>query len=149
MDYSKDTIPSLISHIHTLAADFTGSRLSTKAKLVSSHGFILYLLSREGRLTKSEIAERINRNRSTTTVLLRKLLDEKYIKETVDKNDNRKKYISLTEKGKKTNAMTSAISSELQEACWKNFTEAEKENLLKLLCKVNDNLEKEIMQREN
>lgn len=149
MDYSKDTIPSLISHIHTLAADFTGRRLSTKAKLVSSHGFILYLLSKEEKLTKSEIAERINRNKSTTTVLLRKLLEEKYIKETVDRNDNRKKFISLTEKGKKTNAMTSAISSELQDSCWKNFTEAEKETLLRLLCKVKDNLEKEMMQNEN
>ncbi len=45
MEYDTNNIASLISHIHTQTAVFTNKMLSKKCKLVSSHGFILFLLS--------------------------------------------------------------------------------------------------------
>ena len=44
MEFSESTVVSLISHLHAVTADFTNAKLADK-NLVSSHGFILYLLS--------------------------------------------------------------------------------------------------------
>lgn len=141
MEYNLDSIVSLISHIHTLTADFTNQRLSDSGKFVSSHGFILYLLSVEKVLSKKEIAERINRDKSTTTVLIRRLLNEGLVEEKSDDKDSRVKLISLTKKGQKLNELTGGISKELREVCLKDFSEKEKDTLLSLLLKMNKNVE--------
>ncbi len=141
MDYDLTSLPSLISHIHTVSADFTGRRLSEKGNFVSSHGYILYILSKRGRMKMGEIAEVVNRGKSTTTVLIKKLRDEGLIREESDENDSRMKYISLTAKGKKYNALTASISKELLETCYRGFSQAEKEELLRLLVKLCANIE--------
>lgn len=141
MQYTQDSLLSLISHIHTSAADFTNRRLSGEGKFVSSHGFILYLLSVEQELSKKEIAERINRDKSTTTVLIRRLLNEGLVEEKNDPTDSRVKLISLTKKGKKLNELTAGISKDLREVCMRGFAENEKETLLSLLLRMNKNVE--------
>ena len=141
MEYTQDSVVSLISHLHTVTADFTNRRLSSNGKFVSSHGFILYLLSMEKELSKKEIAERINRDKSTATVLIRRLVDEGLVEEKPDGKDNRIKLISLTEKGRRLNRMTSGISRDLLEVCYRDFTEDEKSTLLRLLLKMNSNVE--------
>lgn len=141
MEYTESSIAALISHIHTLTADFTNKRLSQKGNFVSSHGFILYQLALEGRLTKGQLAERINRDKSTTTILTRKLLNEGLIKEDVSETDSRVKYLSLSTKGKKYNALTKEISRDLLDICYAGFSQEEKETLLLLLKKMNANIE--------
>lgn len=143
MEFTESTVVSLISHLHAITADFTNSRLADK-NLVSSHGFILYLLSVNNTMTKSEIAEATNRDKSTTTVLIRKLIDEGLVKEDADKNDARRKIISLTPKGRSLNKLTSSISGDLLEVCYRNFSSKEKKQLLELLLKMNSNVEQEL-----
>ncbi len=146
MEYTKETIPNLISRVHALTADFTNIRLPKGSKLVSSHGFILYILSKEDSLSKKDIADRINRDKSTTTVLIRKLLKEGLVSERVHDKDTRVKLISLTEKGKKMNKLTAEISGQLLEASFNGFTEKEKDTLLSLLLKMNKNMEESLQQ---
>ncbi len=143
MEYTVDSLVSLISRIHSNAAEFTNRRLSDK-NIVSSHGFILYLLSVNGSMTMGEIARSINRDRSTTTVLVRRLKEDGLVKEDASKTDGRSKNISLTAKGKKMNSRTASISSDLLSVCYKNFSAAEKEQLLSLLLKFNENIEGEL-----
>ncbi len=144
MQYTQDSVVSLISHLHTVTADFTNRRLPEKRKFVSSHGFILYLLSIEKQLSKKEIAERINRDKSTTTVLIRRLVEEGLVEETSSPDDNRIKLISLTEKGRRMNSMTGEISKSLLDVCYRGFTEEEKSTLLSLLLKMNSNVERSL-----
>ena len=141
MEYALTSLPSLISHIHSLSAEFTGRRLPEKGNLVSSHGFILYILSQKGRMKMGDLAQMVNRGKSTTTVLIKKLKDEGLIQEESDKNDSRMKYVSLTEKGKDYNELTSSISKELLETCYRGFSQKEKEELLRLLVKLAGNIE--------
>ncbi len=141
MEYKVSSIMSLISHIHGSAAEFTTSRLSGDFKMVSSHGFILYLLSLDEKLTMKEISERINRDKSTTTVLIRKLKEQELVAEATCKEDNRVKYIYLTEKGREYNNKTASISRDLLSVCYKDFTEREKETLLTLLTKLQNNID--------
>lgn len=144
MKYTIDSVMSLISHIHSKSADFTNNRLSKNGNFVSSHGFILFLLSENGTLTMGELSKRINRDKSTTTVLIKKLSEEGLVMTENDASDSRKKLISLTEKGKEYKKLTSGISQQLRDSCLKNFTDEEKTTLLCLLEKMNSNLSESI-----
>ena len=141
MNYTVDSVVSLISHIHSASADFLNRRLSKTDSFVSSHGFILFLLSENQKMTMGQIAEKINRDKSPTTVLIKKLLEKGLVKTEHCPQDSRKKLISLTEDGKKYNALTGGISRQLLEACYKDFSGEEKETLLKLLVKMSRNIE--------
>jgi len=141
MDYNISKVLSLISHIHASSQDFTNQKLCSKDGLVSSHGFILFLLKENHCMTMSDISKAINRDKSTTTVLIRKLKDHGLVQETTCNDDSRKKYISLTEKGMEMNDFTSSISKELLEVCYKNFSDEEKDTLLTLLKKLSENID--------
>lgn len=141
MDYTISQVPTLISHIHTANAEFTSKRLSAKGSWSSSHGYILYLLAENTTLTMSQISRAINRDKSTTTVLVRKLLDEGLIKSSPSKNDSRVREISLTAKGRRLNELTAGISKELLEVCYKGFSAKEKQQLLSMLLKISENID--------
>ena len=141
MEYTTSSILSMISHIHACSADYTNRRLAEKTDLVSSHGFILYLLSDGRKISKGELTRLINRDKSTTTVLIKKLLNAGLVKEETCPEDGRSKILSITKEGKKYNALTSAISKDLLSVCWKDFSCEEKESLLLLLGKMLKNLE--------
>ena len=143
MEFTESTVVSLISHLHAITADFTNAKLADK-NLVSSHGFILYLLSLNRTMTKTEIAKATNRDKSTTTVLIRKLIDDGLVQENSSKTDARTKIISLTAKGRSLNKLTSSISEDLLSVCYRNFTQKEKKQLLDLLLKMNSNVENEL-----
>lgn len=142
MTYSINSILRLISKIHSSTQDFLQHKLELcgLSKMASSHGNILFCLSQQKSMTFGEISEKINRDKSTTTVLLKKLEEENFIQIKKDENDSRKKNIELSEKGKKINLETEKISKEMYELALKNFSEKEKEELLILLTKVKNNL---------
>ncbi len=145
MEYNIGSVLSLISRIHSEAQDFTNQFLASKdiskGTIVSSHGYILFLLSSRGPMTMGELSEHINRNKSTTTVLIKKLCQKNLVQINQKAEDSRIKLISLTEEGKKISTATSEISLALQNLCLKNFSQEEKNELLKLLLKMKENLE--------
>lgn len=143
MEYSVQKVLSLISHIHSISAEFTNRRLSQK-NLISSHGFILFQLAQNETMSMSQLASCINRDKSTTTVLVKKLLAEDLVKITPSEQDSRVRLISLTAKGKKYKELTSSISEDLLSVCYQGFSKDEKQQLLSLLNKVNQNIEKSL-----
>ena len=136
---------SLVSRIHSLSQDFLQRKMSAAGlpELASSHGYILFCLSQTERLTLGELAKKINRDKSTTTVLVRKLEQAGLVTLQKDGRDSRKKFISLTEKGCEYNAVTARLSEELLATSYAGFSEAEKEELLRLRVKMDGNLDKE------
>ena len=108
MDLQINSAVSKISLIHTLSADFLSRRLKEKGfdEFASSHGNILFQLSKNEKIKMKQLAEKINRDKSTTTVLVRKLESLGLVKEEPDLNDKRNKIISLTEKGAEYNQIT-------------------------------------------
>ncbi len=140
MEYSVQKVLSLISHIHSVSAEFTNRRLAEK-NLISSHGFILFQLAQNETMSMTQLAACINRDKSTTTVLVKKLLAEDLVKITASSEDSRVRLISLTSKGKKYKDLTSSISEDLLTVCYKGFSKEEKQKLLSLLNKVNQNIE--------
>lgn len=142
MEFTVDSVPALVSHVHSLSQDFLQEKMKAAGlpSLASSHGFILFCLSKEERLTAGELAQKINRDKSTTTVLVRKLEAAGLLLIEKDAADSRKRFISLTEKGREYNAVTARLSSELLATSYAGFSDGEKAELLRLLTKLCGNL---------
>lgn len=90
-------------------------------------------------MTLSQLTKKINRDKSTTTVLVRKLEKEGLIHLTENPDDKRSRKISLTEKGKNYNIQTSEMSKELLNTFYKGFSEEEKEQFLNFLKRIETN----------
>ena len=88
----------------------------------------------------NELAEKINRDKSTATVLVRKLEKEGFIFVEKDSSDSRKKIIRLSEKGMKFNNATENLSRQLISSAFSSFSDNEKEELLSLLYRIYENL---------
>ena len=134
---------SLLSHIHSITADFLIEKLKEHGypDFASSHGNILFQLSVNDRMTMGDLAARINRDKSTTTVLVRKLESEGFITGEADPSDKRSRIIFLTEKGKQFNSTARELSKELLGTFYKDFTEEEKEKFFQTLLKIKKNFE--------
>lgn len=143
MTYTISSTLSLISHIHSESQEFLEKRLAEKGleSLASSHGFILFILSKKKSMLMGELSSAINRDKSTTTVLVKKLEKLGFVKTQKSEEDSRKKIITLTEKGKKYNETTAELSKELLTKAFSGFSDEEKNSLFSLLCKLSENLE--------
>lgn len=137
---------SLISKIHSQSADFLIKKFKENGMpdFASSHGNILFQLSKAEELTMKELSEKINRDKSTTTVLVRKLIAEGLVKTESDEKDKRSTKIKLTEKGCKYNASTAEISKTLIETFYKDFSDEEKQLFFDFLTRAAANFESEL-----
>ncbi len=132
---------SLLSNIHSITADFLTERLKNKGfpDFASSHGNILFQLSVNEKMTMGDLSEKINRDKSTTTVLVRKLEKEGFITGDPAPSDKRSRIIYLTENGKQFNKTARELSQELLGTFYKGFSEEEKENFFHTLLRIRDN----------
>ncbi len=142
MLYDQSQILSLISHIHSQSQDFLQKELKNLGlkEMVTSHANILFCLSKSSSLTPGELSQKINRDKSTTTALIKKLEKEGFVQLKKDEADSRKKLITLTDQGKKYTRATSELSQKLLQACWIDFDEEQKKQLVELLNKLSSNL---------
>jgi DNA-binding MarR family transcriptional regulator len=134
-------ILSLISKIHAQSASFLKSELQERGlpEMVSSHGNILFQLSRNEKMSMKELADAIHRDKSTVTALVSKLREQGYLEKVPSEADSRVVFVRLTEKGKKYNVDTQAISSLLNEKCLAGFTDQDKDALYELLSRISTN----------
>lgn len=132
---------SLLSHIHTITADFIIEKLKERGypDFASSHGNILFQLSVNEEMTMGELSEKINRDKSTTTVLVRKLESEGFITGKPDPADKRSRIIYLTAKGKQFNQTAMDLSKDLLETFYRGFSEEEKQTFFQSLMRIKDN----------
>ena len=139
----SNTSISQVSHIHSLTADFLKKRLAQNGfdDFASSHGNILFQLSINKAITMKELAAKINRDKSTTTVLVRKLEQEGLVTATIDSSDKRNKILTLTEKGTEYNALMKKLSKELLSKFYKDFSDKEIEQFSEFLNRIEKNFE--------
>ena len=132
---------SLISKIHSATSFYLKKQLAEQGlpDMVSSHGNILFRLSTNGRMTMSELSKNIHRDKSTTTVLVKKLENAGYIQRETSETDNRVTYILLTEKGADYAAATAVISEKLIARCYQGFSEIEKQAAFAFISRISAN----------
>ena len=134
---------SQVSHIHTLTADFLKKRLAENGfdDFASSHGNILFQLSVNKSITMKELAAKINRDKSTTTVLVRKLEQDGLVTTTPSPDDRRNKILTLTEKGSEYNNIMKKLSKELQKKFYNGFSDEEIEEFGTFLKRIEENFQ--------
>jgi len=112
--------------------------------LVPSYGNILTALyDNDGKLSMKEIGGLIGKDKSTVTALVNKLSKLGYVKKEKCKEDRRVTYVKITKKSEEIEDKFNDISKEVYLTAYKNFSEEEKEVLLKLLKKLNNNFDLE------
>jgi DNA-binding MarR family transcriptional regulator len=134
-------ILSLVSKIHAETVAFFKEELAANGlpDFTTSHGNILYRLSKAETLSMTKIARMIHRDKSTATVLVNKLERFGLVKRIRCKDDNRKTLLMLTEKGAEYNEATANISKRLIDRCYQGFSQADKEKAFELLTRISDN----------
>lgn len=143
------TISSLIAQIQSDANNYLDSQLKKfgLSEITTSHGYILFILSKNKNketkeldpMSMKEISKKIDKDKSTTTVLIEKLLKYEYVIREKNNSDTRYSYISLSEKGKSFIPEMERISKELSEKFYNGFSEDEKKTVFYLLDKILSN----------
>ncbi|MFT8351341.1 MarR family winged helix-turn-helix transcriptional regulator [Clostridium saccharoperbutylacetonicum] len=138
---STRDIISLIAVVREKANRFIIQEMNTKEMegLAPSHGDILSALFEYSSLTMKDLAKKINKDKSTVTALVNKLLNLGYIERTRDIADSRIVYITLTEKGENLKGDFKEISDKLIERVYKDISKNEQEVLINILTKIYNN----------
>jgi DNA-binding MarR family transcriptional regulator len=138
----KDQIIFLIGRIQYKASRFlTHEMKAHRIKgLAPSHGEILGSLMMRGSLPMSEIARIIDKDKSTITALVNKLIKLGLVEKKRHHADNRINFITLTRKGTALKTDFQLIAHKLRAHSYKGISNDEKEILFHLLKKLNNNL---------
>jgi DNA-binding MarR family transcriptional regulator len=138
---NKELIILQIGRIRDKANRFLTGELARRnlKGIAPSHGDILWALFTYGDLPMKKLSEIINRDKSTVTTLVNKLIKSGYAKRRTHDSDNRSSIISLTEKGDVLRKNIWKISMVLRKKAHQGLTNEEMETLMRLLIKVHDN----------
>jgi DNA-binding MarR family transcriptional regulator len=107
--------------------------------LCPSHGSILSALSRGDALPMRVLARMIDRDKSTVTILVDKLVALGYVEKSRDITDQRITLIKLTERGKALRPDLEDISRKLLATVYEGISEGEKQILIEILTKIKNN----------
>ena len=137
---TRDAV-SLISKIKEKTTRFILNEMAAQGitDLATSHGDIIYALYNHQRLTMAEIAKTIRKDKSTVTALVDKLVRTGYVAKERDEADSRIVHVALTTKGEALKPIFEDISQRLLDTFYANVTDDEKQELLRILIKIQDN----------
>lgn len=138
----KDHIIFLISRIQYKAQKFLAREMRAHhmACLAPSHGEILGSLIFQGPLSMTEISRIIDKDKSTITALIHKLIRLGYVERRKHEGDSRMNLIAVTKKGAALKPVFIAIARKLRAHSYKDIPDDDRETLVKLLTRLNSNL---------
>ncbi|WP_237163230.1 MarR family transcriptional regulator [Paenibacillus sp. BIHB 4019] len=131
-------ILSLVGRIHRQGNRFIESELRERniKDIAPSHGDILFRLYQQESLTMHELSKLIDRDKSTVTVLVDKMVKKGYIRKEKDLKDTRIYRLTLTEKGYDLRKVFEEISDSLIDKIYSKFAIEEKKQIIELLRKI-------------
>jgi len=136
-------IISLISTIRDKANKLILAELKKNSidDLAPTHGEILQILFHSHKsVTMQDLAQKINRDKSTITALVNKLAKLGFIEKIKSIDDNRVTIIVLTKKGWELEKIFNDISKILLDKVYKDFTNKEKKEVINVLEKIKNNI---------
>lgn len=111
------------------------------------HQLLMYIADNPN-ASQKEIARLNQISAATVAVSLKKLELGGYIRRAVDASDNRCNQICLTEKGESVVKKSVSIFLNIQKKMYEGFTQEELDNLQQYLCRIQDNLKKNLSEEE-
>ena len=142
MDQNVKFIISLIGKINYKVQKYLVRELKAKnIKGISpSHGDILGAIFVSKELQMKELAEIINKDKSTVTALVNKLIRLGHVEQIPDPDDSRARRVRLAKKGEALKPAVLDIGKKMRAKAYKGMSKDEQETLLKLLAKLYDNM---------
>ncbi|HNW28306.1 MAG TPA: MarR family transcriptional regulator [Spirochaetota bacterium] len=139
---NKDHIIFLIGRINYKANRLLQEELEKHGirGLAPSHGEILGSLLLHGEVQMTKLTEYIDKDKSTITALVNKLVRLGYVKKRKDTSDNRVTWIGLTDRGAALKPDIMEISRTLRKRAYENISDREKDTLAALLMKINSGM---------
>jgi DNA-binding MarR family transcriptional regulator len=137
---TRDVV-SLISKIREKVNRFIVAEMAKHGLdgIGTSHGDIIYALFKAPKLTMADISKRINKDKSTVTALVNKLVRLGYVTKERDGEDTRVVYVALTPKGIELEQIFESISKEMLDVFYLGISDKEKEDLFNGLKKIYNN----------
>ncbi|MGC9002045.1 MAG: MarR family winged helix-turn-helix transcriptional regulator [Dictyoglomus sp.] len=115
-------------------------KLLSGLKLYRGQAPILLLLSERDGLTQKEIVENMKIKPSTVAIMIRRMKKRGLVITKRDEKDKRFSKVYLTDEGRKFICELKKTYKQLEEECFGNFTEEERETLKNYLERIRDNL---------
>ena len=137
-----DDFASEVSRTRALVNQFLTGALARRgyAGLAPSHGDILAQLCREERVRMSDLSRRIDRDPSTVTALVRKLVKLGFAQTERDATDGRATVVSLTERGRALERDFGELSTMLRATWADGIEEADLATAARVLAVMRRNL---------
>lgn len=145
----KENLFEILKIIREKANAFFCSELEKRKVdgICSTHGSILEALyhTEKGYMRMNEVAHKICRTKSTVTELVSKLERLGYVKKVTCPNDHRVTFLKLTKAGMNYKQKHDEITTELYTMIYKGFSEDEKLFLKKMLKRLSNNLDNDLI----
>lgn len=122
-----DNTIHLIAKVNALSSDMILSELKKNSisGIVTSHGDIIVSLLRNESLRMSELSEKIGKDASTVTALIKKLNKLGYTYSVQDETDKRITRVGLTSEGKSLEGVFQLVSEKLFNTQYKDIAKEE------------------------
>lgn len=104
--------------------------------------YILLFLKKEKKMIMKNIADKLMVTTPTATNILDKMVDLKLVERTINKEDRRNIFITLTKKGEETLQNGIDVRKKIISKIFDILTKEEKMNLIKTFNKIKQNYEK-------
>lgn len=101
---------------------------------------LLCILNMMGGQSQKELAKKLNVKPSTITVMLRRMEKSNLVERKQDDKDQRISRVYITEEGKKIYEKSKEVLNTLEEECFGNLSQEDKETLKRLFMQIRDNL---------
>ena len=108
----------------------------------------MLFLSCKGKITMQELGEELHVTKPRVTALVSELLEKRFVVQSTDEKDKRKKYLSLSEKGVECIELHRKAYETWFKSMWDKFDAREKEAFNILLTKTNLVLREELKDKE-
>lgn len=139
---NTNAIIATIASIHNSASKLIIEELKKHnlEGLAPSHGDILIVLyQNELGIPMNKITSSINKDKSTVTALINKLVKMELIEKFKHEIDSRSTMVRLTKKGLDTKPLVTKISEKLLSTTYEGFNKEEREVIFNLLERIKNN----------
>jgi DNA-binding MarR family transcriptional regulator len=140
---NSEGIIALVSAVREKANRFIAEQLRRLGitDIATPYGGVFVHLFKNGELSMGDIAQKIDRDKSTVTALVKKLVELGYVEASTSPSDSRMTIVRLTQRGLSLEKDFNEISVLLQDRIYQGFTALEQEILARLLMRIKGNFE--------
>jgi len=133
----------LLGHCAHLGKERMDARLASSDVTPAQTHVLLYLHHHGGQAPQSDITAHLKVKPSTANGILGRMEEKGLVERSVSAHDGRCRLITLTEKGAEEQAFFKRVFTETEALMTRGLTDAERQQLFGLLCRVLSNLEED------